>query len=264
MRLNSLADHLRLRGLRVVTHGDWKAVGSSTFHPQGVVIHHTGPWSNVQNMVNLCIEGRADLTGPLCQVVLAPDGTCHVIASGRANHAGDGGWKGLRGNTTVAGIEAVHSGAIGTPWPSEQRQAFSRCAAAIAELIGCTAEMVCAHREWTTRKVDPVNIDMAKFRIEVAAHMAAWNKPPTPQMEVPPMINPPVDVLKIVAVLKAPSGGVWQLTEAGAIYAWECPDYGAPNRHPEYWVDRKAARLEPLGQGYTVVAATGERYDYLP
>jgi len=90
-----------------------------------------------------------------------------------------------------------------------------------------------------------------------------WEPAPSTLMEVPPMINPPIEIAgRVVAVLKAPGGGVWMLTEPGAVYAWECPDRGAPNRHPEYWANRKAARLEPFGDGYTVVASDGARYDY--
>lgn len=113
------------------------------------------------------------------------------------------------------------------------------------------------HYEFTGTPAD-ARARLAKLKlVEEAAHLTT-----TTPLEVPPMINPPVDILKVVAVLKAPNGGVWQLTEAGAIYAWECADKGAPNRHPDYWGSRKAARLEPLGEGYTVVASTAERYDF--
>ena len=93
--------------------------------------------------------------------------------------------------------------------------------------------------------------------------LARLERPPA-TMEVPPRMSPPIEIAgKVVDVLKAPGGGVWMLTDVGAVYAWECPDKGAPNRHPEYWADRKAARLEPLEGGYTVVAADGARYDYV-
>lgn len=265
MRLTDLPARLRDRGLTVTTHGGWARRGSASFDPHGVVAHHTGPWKTVQGMVDLCINGYAGLPGPLCQIVLDPDGVCHVVASGKANHAGAGGWKGLTGNSSVAGIEAIHDGAKGTPWPVAQRHAYPRAAAVLCEMIGAGSAMVCAHREWTTRKTDPVNIDMITFRLEVAALLAEWGRPPVPPvlMEVPPRMNPPIEITgRVVDVLKAPNGGVWMATDVGAIYAWECEDKGAPNRHPDYWGSRRAARLEPLGSGYVVVAATGERYEY--
>lgn len=88
---------------------------------------------------------------------------------------------------------------------------------------------------------------------------------PAPAPEVRPMFDPPIGVIgRVVASLNAPGGGAWTLTEYGAVYAWGCPDHGAPNRHPEYWnlPGQLAARLEPLGDGYTVVDNAGRRYDY--
>jgi hypothetical protein len=261
MRLTGLPEELRRRGLVVVTHGEWRKLGSSSFDPKGVVIHHTGPWKTVQGMVDLCIRGRSDLAGPLCQVLLGPDGTCHIIASGRANHAGEGSWRGLHGNSSVVGIEAVHAGLQGVPWPEAQRKVFPRAAAAICELIAAPADMVCAHREWTTRKPDPVSIDMTTFRLQVAALLAEWARPPV-EMKVSPRMNFAV-IGNVVDALKAPGGGVWVLTDIGAVYAFECDDIDAPNRHPEYWQPSyRAARLEPLGEGYTVVRDNGSRYDY--
>lgn len=84
---------------------------------------------------------------------------------------------------------------------------------------------------------------------------------PPVKMEVVARMNIAINGI-VVDVLKAPGGGVWQLLADGSVYAWECPDHGAPNRHPEYWADRKAARLEPLGGGYVVIDSTGARYEY--
>lgn len=86
--------------------------------------------------------------------------------------------------------------------------------------------------------------------------------PPPVTMEVRPRLNFTVEGT-VVDALKAPDGGVWVLTDIGAIYAFECQDHGAPNRHPEYWQPSfRAARLQPLGDGYTVVRSEGSLYDY--
>lgn len=91
------------------------------------------------------------------------------------------------------------------------------------------------------------------------AQQRAAPQPP----KVAPMYNPPITVTgKVVATLPAPGGGVWMLTDIGAIYAWHCDDKGSPNRHPEYWDRRVAARLEPHGTGYAVVDSDGNRYEY--
>lgn len=86
---------------------------------------------------------------------------------------------------------------------------------------------------------------------------------PSPTIEVSPMFNPPIVMPLIVAALKAPEGGVWLLGIHGEIYAFECEDLGAPNRHPEYWSPtQKAARLEPFGDGYVVIDSNGQKYHY--
>ena len=112
-----LADALRAEGVKVVEEPGWRDRGSATFNPKGVICHHTaGPAKGDAPSLGVCINGRPGLPGPLCQIVLARSGTAHVIASGRANHAGLGGWRGLEGNTSVFGIEAENTG-LGEPWP---------------------------------------------------------------------------------------------------------------------------------------------------
>ena len=74
------------------------------------------------------------------------------------------------------------------------------------------------------------------------------------------MFDPP---LQIAAWLAAKAGGVWLLGSNGGVFALcGAPFHGTPFGQP-YWGDRRAAKLEPFGiSGYTVVATTGERYDY--
>jgi len=83
-------------------------------------------------------------------------------------------------------------------------------------------------------------------------------------VEVAPMYDPPHVLEPIVASLACPTGGAWLLAASGAIYAYGCRDWDAPNRHPEYWniPGQKAARLEPFNGGYTVVDNAGRRYNY--
>lgn len=83
-----------------------------------------------------------------------------------------------------------------------------------------------------------------------------YNAPPT---KVTPMWNPP---LSVVASLDAPERGVWLLAPDGAIYAFAGAQYrGGANGQP-YFEGRRAARLEANGEGYVIVAESGERYAY--
>ena len=119
-------------------------------------------------------NGRSDLAGPLCNVGLGRDGTCYVVAAGRAYHAGAGSWHGVtNGNSELIGIEAENTG-LGEPWSEVQLDAYVRLCAAILKHVGADPIMAVAHREYCTpkgRKIDPAGIDMAAFRIRVAAAM---------------------------------------------------------------------------------------------
>lgn len=79
---------------------------------------------------------------------------------------------------------------------------------------------------------------------------------------VTPMYDPPLDLINIVASLRSPDGGVWLLAQDGAIYAFGGAPYKGAANGQSYWGSRKAARLEANGGGYTIVATTGERYNY--
>ena len=91
-RDTGIADRLRAKGLNVVEVNGWRTRGAEGFNPRGSVDHHTaGPRKGNAPSLGVCINGRADLPGPLCNVLVGRDGTCYVVAAGRANHAGAGG-----------------------------------------------------------------------------------------------------------------------------------------------------------------------------
>ena len=133
-----IPDQLETAGLTVVREWGWDLRGSASFNPQGVVCHHTAsaPGNNAPSL-GICINGRPDLPGPLCQILIARDGTCHVIASG-------------------ACVEVENNG-LGEPWTDHLLDVFARACAALLRGMGDTdADNVCLHREWApTRKPDP-------------------------------------------------------------------------------------------------------------
>jgi len=191
MRFIDLADVLRDGGVKVSEVQGWKTRGSDAFSPRGVVMHHTaGSRNGNAPSLNVCINGREGLPGPLCQVLIGRDATAHVIASGRANHAGSGGWQGLSGNTSVVGIEVENDG-VGEPFSDAVMTASIRAAAAVLRRLGRGEEWVCGHKEWApSRKIDPRGWDMNAFRARVQARLSG------------PIVDPGVDVK--VAVLWDP------------------------------------------------------------
>jgi hypothetical protein len=152
-----IASRLRAAGIPVVEVSGWQSRGSSSFTPKGAVNHHTaGPSSGATPSLNTCIYGRPDLAGPLCNVMQSrePGGydIAYVIAAGRANHAGEGGWRGLTGTSSVYGLEIEHTGTSALP-QGRIDTAAAICAAMFTGDVG----MICQHAEWAQppgRKID--------------------------------------------------------------------------------------------------------------
>lgn len=169
---------LRAAGVVVVEAKGWETRGRpGTFAPVGIMLHHTaGPRVGDAPSLNLCINGRADLAGPLCHIVLARSGIAHVIASGLANHAGPGastvldkvrmdvpvvgdarmlvGPENAPGNASFWGIEVENAGDGKDPYPEAQLDALLHICASICRGNGWSAHRVIHHRQWTRRKID--------------------------------------------------------------------------------------------------------------
>ena len=250
-----IADKLRAYGLRVVEVQGWERRGAATMKPGGVVVHHDALPSSVSaaRAVGLMVEGRPDLPGPLCHVWLDDDAddtarkgdpVAYVIASGRAHHAGRGGYRGLSGNSSVLGIEARNNGR-GEEWSPAMLAAYHRCAAALLDGIGRDESWVCAHREWTPRKPDPAGVDMGRFRAQVG-HLLA--PPPAP---VPPLN---VDYVEsIMRIIKAPNGAHARI-EGGTFYLYGTSD-----------ADNAALFTDALwllGQGIEVQLVSYDQWNY--
>lgn len=174
-----IADVLRGAGCKVVELAGWKTRGRpGVFGPvQGVLCHHTaGSRKGNAPTLNLIVEGRPDLPGPLSQLHLARDGTFTVISGGRCNHAGAGKWQNVTsGNSSFIGIEAENAGDGKDPWPDIQMEAYAKGCAAILKHIGKPVIMCVGHKEYATplgRKIDP-SFNMTAFRARVKAFMDA-------------------------------------------------------------------------------------------
>lgn len=173
-----LADVLRTAGCKVVEAPGWKTRGRAEMAtPEGVLLHHTGPGSSAA-LLALVRDGRGGptpLPGPLSHLFLDDDGTYHVIAAGRCNHAGAGIWHGVTaGNAHLIGIEAKNAGDGKDIWEAEQMTAYTVGVAALLKKIEADAVMAAGHREYATprgRKIDPT-FDMVTFREGVEAVMA--------------------------------------------------------------------------------------------
>ena len=171
--LSWLPDVLLAAGLKVAEVPGWRDRGcgdaGETF---GILCHHTaGPVSGNMPSLQVVIDGRPDLRGPLAQLALGRDGTYYVIAAGKANHAGRGIWAGVTdGNAHFIGIEAENTGLPNDRWPVIQMDAYQRGVAAILKNARLDSERCAGHKEYALpqgRKSDP-SFDMHVFRTEVA------------------------------------------------------------------------------------------------
>jgi len=160
-------------GVKVSEHPGWKTRGRGVLNIKGIICHHTAsqPGKNAPSLGTV-VNGRSDLPGPLCQILLGRDGTAYIVSAGRANHAGRGIWHGItNGNGEMLGIEAENSG-VGEPWPEKQVEAYVRICAAICVWKKFGAEMVAGHKEYALpkgRKPDPNHgFNMVDFRLRVA------------------------------------------------------------------------------------------------
>lgn len=204
-RDTGIADRLRARGLTVVEVNGWRTRGADAFNPRGSVDHHTaGPRRGNAPSLGICTNGRAGLPGPLCNVLVARDNTCYVVAAGRANHAGAGGWGGLTGNASVFGVERENVGDGSEPWTLQQYDVAAKVHAALISAHGGRADLVCQHKEWAPRrKVDAWGVDGNVMRQLVRDRLGA----PAPA---------PVNVLQAIhaaakgrPTLKEGASGAW-------------------------------------------------------
>ena len=232
-RDHGITGRLLAAGLAVVEIDGWQDRGSSDFHPRGAVCHHTaGSSAGSAPSLNTVIHGRADLPGPLCHVLQSResngDDVAFVVAAGRANHAGEGGWHGLEGNSSVWGLEIEHTGTAPLPW---HRQ--NTAARILAALVNGTADagMVCQHREWAPgRKIDTAeDVDPDRFR-DMVAEALIWNAPDPEEED--DVARFPIDLpCPIGLATPDPAGRTpfWRLTGPdGGIQAWNgAPFYGS-------------------------------------
>src|SRR5690349_7156391 len=139
-----MATVLRAAGLTVVETAGWATrgyAGRDLIAVNGVIWHHTATGrsaflSNNAPTLSMCINGRSDLPGPLCNIVIGRDGTVYLVAAGLANHAGRGSAPGIptdMGTYYLIGIEMESSGVAPYDWTADQIRVAPYLGAALEE-----------------------------------------------------------------------------------------------------------------------------------
>ena len=166
--MKEIAALMRDSGLTVLASSGWESRGlSSSVNYWAVIAHHTAATTDIDNIL---INGRSDLAGPLCNWALHDNGDWVLIASGRANHAGEG----TIPSSEAYGVEATGPhGYPNTYGPAafhnyDEYEVGSAC---ILAVMGASIGDLFGHKETARpvgRKIDPY-FDMNTFRSEVAA-----------------------------------------------------------------------------------------------
>lgn len=198
-----LAAKLKDRDIKVKVVKGWKSRGRFPFNPIGTMFHHTASNKKSGNAPSLGLVTHGSsrtAPGPLCNVLVARDGTIIFVAAGKANHAGYGGAWGRvpkdSGNTYLVGKEYENNG-IGENWNPEQLRAGEIFDELFLEHIGAkTPNRRCpGHKEYAPkRKIDPGGINMKGHRNRVKALM----KGPKPAPKPAPKPKPPAKKFKSI------------------------------------------------------------------
>lgn len=163
--LQACQDYGLVLGKTLIPYAGWETRGSALFNPKGSVNHHTaGPrYGELPSLATL-LYGRSDLPGPLCNAAHSrsttqrPGGAIHLLAAGRANHAGAGGnrgpFVGLVGNSSVWGLEVEHIGYASESVSAARWDIMYRWHAACCDVSGVSSITTGQHFEWTDRKID--------------------------------------------------------------------------------------------------------------
>jgi hypothetical protein len=183
-------DILRAAGVVVHEAPGWQARGNGHRSAyEGGLIHHTATGHGMAlagtGAGRLLMDGRSNLSGPLCNYAGNEDGSLTVIAAHPANHAGASGGRSMGPlprtklfNKHVLGLEIVYPGE--QPMRDAQYRTAVAWARAVVRVCGRgDAQRIRAHAETSiTGKWDPGHapgqtIDMTAFRNAVASQQEA-------------------------------------------------------------------------------------------
>ena len=179
-------------GVRFALVEGWEDRGrpmsTGYFDPNALLNHHTGTTSSEEKpapSLATVVNGRSDLSGPLCQVATDYNGLTYIVAAGRANHAGTAkaamGNPSGDGNAMYIGNEIMTSGL--QRMPKAQYDAVVLVSAAILDHFGYTGatKLGLHHTTSTSGKWDlgagtgdaGVPYSVTKLRSDVAARLVA-------------------------------------------------------------------------------------------
>ena len=192
----------------------------------GIFVHHTASSTTTER--DTAYQWVNAKERPIGAIYLGRAGEIVVGAAGATNCQGVGGPRSTskgtipkdRGNSNGLAIEAANAG-TGEPWPDVQQDAYLALCQRLCNGYGFDPYRdICAHWEWTTRKIDPAGNSRyatggAKWNMDAFRGDVVGAPPPTTE---PPPTQPPPDggnqdwvtwVMNNQPVLRKGSSGVF-------------------------------------------------------
>ena len=182
-----LADAARATGYPVIESAGWRTRGHGGMRVvEGVVGHHTATGEAVAGdypSLRVVRDGRAGLSGPLCNLGLGRSGTIYIIAAGAGYHAGASRFAGFIDlNDEFLGIEAEDSG--DGRWTPAMMDCYPKLVGSLLRYMRRGVDRYCSHRTCAVpsgRKPDPTGLTDAWMRTQAAKYLGAGPAPaPTP------------------------------------------------------------------------------------
>lgn len=242
--LDTLPAFLRSKGLTVVETPGWITrgyAGQDLIEVRGNLWHHTATnrlqFTNDAPTLNMCIGGRPDLPGPLCNIVFGRSGTVYMIATGVANHAGYGSAPGIpkdMGNHYLIGIEMESSGIKPWDWTDDQIRIAPHLGAAIEEWgmqhLPPEQRLQLGHMEYSSQgKIDPAGwpggMDGLRASINkiLAGGIAAQGSVTTTTTAPAPVTEEEEDMATpTITLMREPNGKIWATQDF--VSKWHVPD----------------------------------------
>lgn len=249
MKLSNLANVLRAAGLTVVETPGWAHrgyAGQDLRQVRGVLWHHTATNRTRYALqdaptLSMCVNGRSDLPGPLCNIVFGRNGTVYLVAAGVANHAGAGsapGFPSNMGNHYLIGIEMESSGIRPWDWTADQLRVAPHLGAALERAyLGNLPEaerLQLGHMEYSSQgKIDPAGWPggMDGLRASINTVLASGSgisaqgsvvKPAAPTTPAVPTPEKDEDEMKTITLIDDGEGRLWATEDF--VTKWHVPD----------------------------------------
>jgi hypothetical protein len=152
-----LANVLRAAGVPVIEQSGWQSrAQSGSFTPVGLIRHWDASSPGTHGAIEY-MQANIACNISTCRGNSNHGPTVHVIAAGRAYHAGEGQFGAFprdQGNTYAIGHEVAHT--VDEPWGSVQLDVVTRAERAILAHLGAdVSQEWCTHDEYApTRKID--------------------------------------------------------------------------------------------------------------